>query len=384
MAIYAVVAVVVVAAVVGAAGYELKWFGGHSSGQAVGSCPSPETLQGSGANFILPLMTSWEQSYTSATGNSVNYNPGGSGAGVTALTNKLVDFAASDAPLNSSARSALTAQTSVLTLPITAGGLAIVYHLSGVSGSLNLSGPVIAEIYTGKITMWNDPAIARNNTAISNLPAHSILTVHRSDPAGTTYVLADYLSQTSPAWATSPGKGLQLAWPKAPAQITGKGNSGVLTDVENNAYSIGYVDLTDVLTATTVPQYASLLNPSGAFVAPTLADVASAIADKSATTSFPAASADWTAVSMVNAPGAGDYPLATFAYLYVYQAVNLGFTTALPNAQALVQFINWAATSGQGAAASLDYVALAPAIVAQVQSALGTMTFDGTAIPACR
>jgi phosphate transport system substrate-binding protein len=378
------VAVLVVVALVGAVGYGLNWFGGHKSSHAVGSCPSPETLQGAGANFILPLMTSWAKSYNTATGNSVNYNPGGSGAGVTSLTNKLVDFAASDAPLNSTARTALTAQTSVLTLPVTSGGLAIVYHLTGITKPLNLSGPVLADIYTGKITMWNDPAIAGNNTGVSNLPSHSIVTVHRSDSAGTTYVLTDYLSQTSPAWASSPGKGLQIAWSKAPTQLAGKANSGVLTDVLNNEYSIGYVDLTDVLSAVTVPQYANLLNPFGAFVTPTLADVASAIADKSAITTFPSASADWTTVSMVNAPGATDYPLATFAYVYVYQASNEGFTSSLPNAQALVQFIHWAVTSGQSASASLDYVALAPTIVAQVESALGTMTFNGAAIPACQ
>jgi phosphate ABC transporter phosphate-binding protein len=318
-------------------------------------------------------------SFGSQSSNTVNYNPAGSGAGITAFTGKTVDFAGTDVGLNSSQTAALTSP--VVTVPITAGGLAIVYNVPGVASGLKLSGPVLANIYLGKVHTWNDPSIAANNSGVS-LPNQPITTVHRSDSAGTTFILTDYFSQDSPAWASGPGTGLSVSWPVTPSpSVAEKGNSGIAKYVTANAYSIGYVDLTDSVLAKL--SYAKLQNPAGNFVLPTPASVASAIADKSATTTFPNATGNWGRVTMVNANGSGDYPLATFAYFFVYQGLDKGYAPSLLKAEVIVAWLKWAVTTGQSFAAGLYYTALAATIVSVDQKAIGTLTYGGKAVPAC-
>jgi phosphate ABC transporter phosphate-binding protein len=378
-ALAAVVIIVVAGLVVG---YEEHWIG--PPGPKTGGCGTGITLQGNGAQFVLPLVNQWAKAYQSQTSNQVNYPAAGSGTGITDFSENppLIDFAITDDPLDSAEVSALP--SAALTLPVTAGALAIIYNLPGVSGHLNLTGLLLAEVYNGTITSWNDPAIQADNPGVS-LPSASIVTVHRLDPAGTTFVLTDLLSQDSPAWAAGPGKGISVSWPSAPTQLAEKGNSAVLLTVESKTDSIGYSDLTDVLTTTNPVQYAAVQNPKGSFVVPTLANTASAIADKSATTTFPTSSGNWYTVSMVNAQGTGDYPLATFAYMFVYQAVNKGYEPSLTKAQVLVQWLDWVITTGQtySNASNLYYVPLPAAVVSIDQTGIQTMTFNGAAIPSC-
>jgi phosphate transport system substrate-binding protein len=384
-----IVAVVVVVVLVAslAAGYEAGWFGKASTAAKAGACPTGTTLQGNGAQFVEPLMSQWEPLYSAATGNQVNYPAGGSGTGLTDFNSTTIDFAITDEPLDAAQTSGLPAPA--ITLPIVGGALAIIYNVPGVSRALNLTGAIVADIFLGTITNWNDSAIRAINPGVA-LPNATIYTVHRSDPAGTTYVLTNFLSEDSPAWNTSVGQGISVAWPSGPKQIAQKGNSAVLTEVETTEYTIGYSDLTDVLTAKSPPAYAAVENPSGRFVLPTIASTTSAIQDKLATISLPNSSGNWYPVSLVNAPGAPDYPLATFVFLFVYKALDRGFEPSAGKAQVIVQWLDWAisptaqdlanTTSG---ATPLYYVPLPATVVAVDQAGIDSLTYDGTSVPGC-
>jgi phosphate transport system substrate-binding protein len=376
--LYAVVAVVAVVAIVLLVGFGAGWFAKHPGTSKPGSCPTGVTLLGGGASFITPIMSGWQKGFNSATGNTVSYSPSGAGAGITSLQNAQVDFAATDNPVNGSTLALMKGK--VLTVPVTAGALAIVYNLPGYTAPLKLSGPVIADIYLGAITDWNDSRITSNNSGFNpgNQPIKPTI---RSDSAGTTFVLTDFLSQESPAWATQVGKGISVAFPHLSTEVGANGNSGVYKHVLATPYSFGYVDLTDVLNNQV--QYAKVLNPAGVYLAPNLADSASAIANKSATTTFPSPTGDWNNVSMVNSPGAGDYPLVTFAYAFVYQKTELGYQSGAAKSQTIFQFLNWTIGPGQALAPSLYYVTLPSKVLALDAVGLGSLTFNGGPIPAC-
>jgi phosphate transport system substrate-binding protein len=388
---FALVAVVIIVVAGLAVGYEQGWF--NSPATKAASCGTGTTLQGNGAQIVLPLMDQWETAYSASTGNQINYPAAGSGTGITDFSAHppLIDFAVTDDPLTASEAAALPG--TALTLPITAGALAIVYNLPGVTGHLNLTGALVADIYLGKITKWNNASILADQTSaqqaqLNALTSETIITVHRSDAAGTTFVLTNFLSEDSPAWNISgggPGEGISISWPAAPTQEAEKGNSAVLSYVEGNAETIGYSDLTDVLTATSPPAYAAIQNPKGTFVVPTIASAASAVDDKVASMTFPSSASSWYNVSLVNAQGTTDYPMATFIYLFVYQAAAQGYQPTVNKTQVLIQFINWALTTGQtySDTSGLYYVALPAAIVSLDQAGLQTMTFNGAAIPSC-
>jgi phosphate transport system substrate-binding protein len=387
--IAAVIIVVVIVIVVVGAGYEAHWFGGGTHTASEGACSTGLTLAGNGAQIVNPLVEVWAQDYQTATGNAVNYVDGGSGTGLTDFSQNppLIDFAITDNPLSAAQRSALPAQP--LTLPIVGGSITVIYNLPGVGGHLNLTGAILAEIYNGNITKWNDPAIAGINPGVT-LPSDTIVTVHRSDSSGATYVFTDLLSQDSHYWASTVGKNLLPGWPKAPTQTAVKGNSLMLSTVATTDYTIGYSDLTDTLTYTaSALQYAAIENPAGHFVVPTLANTATAITDKLATTTLPSSTGSWYNVSMVNANGTGDYPVATFIYLYVYQATDKGLSPSLDKSQVIVQWLDYILSStAQGLANStaqeLYYVALPASVVAIDNSGIQTMSYNGASIPACK
>lgn len=382
--------VVVILVVAGlAVGYQEKWFSSTQS-SALGTCPSGITLQGDGAQFVAPLMSVWTDAFASETGNAVNYPASGSGTGLTHFSESppLIDFAITDEPLSPAQRATMPAQP--LTLPIIGGALAIIYNLPGVPGHLNLTGAILAEIYNGNISTWNNSAIQAINPGV-NLPSNPIITVHRADPAGTTYVLTDLLSQDSPYWATHIGKGISVDFPALAGAIAAKGNSLVLSTVATTSYAIGYSDLTDVLTYTkSVVQYAAIENPAGHYIVPTLANTASAIADKVASTgTFPTSTGNWYNVSMVNAAGTTDYPLATFVYLFVYQNTSNGYDPSSAKSQVIVQWLDWVLSTGQTLAnetspSQLYYTALPASILAIDATGIQTMSYNGAVIPACK
>jgi phosphate ABC transporter phosphate-binding protein len=384
--VYAVIGVVIVVVVLVAVGASTNWYGLQKS-STTAACTSGVTLQGDGAQVATPLMGVWTTAYQGTTANMVNYPGSGSGTGLTHFTSTSIDFAVTDDPLTPAERTAMPAQA--LTLPFVGGALTIIYDLPGLSGHLNLTGVMLAEIYIGNITKWNDPAIAAINPGV-NLPAQTIYTVHRSDAAGTTYVLSDFLTQSSSYWSSTVGKGISIGFPKAPEQTAEKGNSLMISTVTSTKYSIGYSDLTDVLTSASPPQYAAIQNPAGNYIVPTLANTESAIADKVASmSSIPASTGDWFNVSMVKANGTADYPIATFLYMYVYQATDKGFSPTLDKSQVLVQWLHWALSTGQGLAdetqpSQLYYAPLPGSIINVDEAGIQTMTFNGAGIPSCK
>jgi phosphate transport system substrate-binding protein len=382
--LFAAIAVVVVVVIIVVVGFEAGWFGKSSSTPTkLGACPTGVTLLGAGANFIQPIMSNWVSSWDALSGNQLSYNPSGAGAGITALTTKTVDFGATDEPLNSSELAAFTSP--VLTLPITAGALAIIYNLPGVTQTLKLNGTTIADIYLGTISTWNNSMIAAQNPGV-NLPPNPIIPVYRSDAAGTTYVLTDFLSEDSAQWNHTVGVGISVSWPATPTHGVGQhGNSGVAKYVAATSFTISYVDLADAILYKTT--YAQIENPAGQYITPTPADTASAIATIIKSTTLPAASGNWNGVSMVNSHGSADYPLATLAYAFVYQKADQGYfpsgATSVSRVQALVGFLTWVENEGQANATALNYVPLPSQISSIATNGLATMTFNGQSIPAC-
>ncbi|HTW40180.1 MAG TPA: phosphate ABC transporter substrate-binding protein PstS [Thermoplasmata archaeon] len=377
-----VVLIILVAGV--AVAYEEKWFGSTKSS---GTC-GPLTLQGDGAQFVQPLVDAWASDYNSATGNQVNYPASGSGTGLTHFSEHppLIDFAITDNPLSASEMAALP--SAALTLPVIGGALAIVYNVPGVptTSHIDLTGSVLAGIYLGLVTNWNSTAIASLNPTL-HLPNASITTVHRSGSAGTSYVLSDFLSQDNATWASHVGKSLTPSWPTAPKQTGASSNALVLSTVESTADSIGYSDLTDyVILDSSAMGDAAIENPAHTFVVANLTNTATAIADKVASMpTLPTSTGNWYNVSMVNANGTNDYPLATFAYLYVYQNTGAGFSPSQEKSEVLVQWIDWLLTTGQAAASgpNLYYAALPASVLTIDQAGVSTMTYNSAAVQAC-
>jgi phosphate ABC transporter phosphate-binding protein len=384
--VYAIVGTVVVVVILVAVGYSTSWYGLQKSSSPT-PCSSGITLQGDGAQVAAPLMGVWTPAYHQLTNNTVNYPASGSGTGLTHFTAGTLDFGVTDDPLSASQVSALP--TPALTLPFVGGALTIIYNLPALTGHLNLTGAILAGIYNGTITTWDDPALVASNPHVT-LPSNTIAPVVRSDAAGTTYVFTDFLSQSSTWWAVNVGKGISVAFPHVTAEKAVHGNSAVISTVTGTSYTIGYSDLTDVLASSTPPQYAAIQNPAGNYIVPTIANTESAIADKVASmASIPPSTGNWYSVSMVKANGTTDYPIATFIYMFVFQAGDKGYSPTLAKTQVIVQWLHWVLSTGQLSAdetqpTPLYYAPLPSPIVSVDLAGIQTMTYNGAAIPACK
>ncbi len=328
---------------------------GTDTSKPAAASTSGADLTGAGATFPQPIYSKWIAEYAAKTGVKINYQSIGSGGGIKQLSEQTVDFGASDAPMSDS-DIAKAKGGAVYHIPTVVGVVALAYNLPGVP-SLKLSGPVLADIYLGKITKWNDERIAQLNPGVT-LPAKDILVVHRSDGSGTTYIFSDYLASVSPTWQTAPGKGKELQWPVG---LGAKGNEGVAGQIKQTPSSIGYVELAYV--TQNKLSAAELQNSAGKFVAPSAAS-ATAAAD-AAVAKFPA-NTDYR-VSIVNSGGADTYPITSFTWLLVYQHMP-----DAAKAKKLGEFIRWSLTEGQKEASSLDYAplpaALATRLVARADS----------------
>ncbi len=396
LAIIAVVVIVIIVAATLAVGVQQKWF---SSGTTTStSCAKGVTLQGDGAQFVSPLMDAWVYDFAGQTGAQVNYPASGSGTAITHFSENppLIDFAVADEPLNASERAAMPSQP--LTLPIVGGALTIIYNIGNVPGHLNLTGAILTDIYDGTISSWNNSAIAAINPGVT-LPNLGITTVWRDDPAGTTFVLTDFLSASSTYWNDNVGKGLTVNYGQFhhnTTQTAEKGNSLMLSTVATVPGAIGYTDLTDTVTYKTPLSYAAIENPSHNFIVPDVANTLSAIDNTVAAnpSAYPSSTGNWYNVTMINAPGASDYPLATLVYTYVYQSANeltpaAGATApTVQKAELLVYWLNWILTDGQKLTnettpTPLYYAALPSALIAIDDAGIKTMTFNGAAIPSC-
>jgi phosphate transport system substrate-binding protein len=377
--VWVAVGIVVIIVILVGVGFTTSWYGlqKSSSSSPPGACTSGVTLQGQGASFLNALISTWKTSYTTTTSNQVDYTSNSAGQGISALADKLADFAATDEPMNASDVASMPGTT--YTLPVTGGPVVVVYNLPSYPHQLKLTPAQIAGIYNGTITNWNSSALATNNPG---LPTDQITTVHRIDQAGTTYVLTNLLSIYSPWWKSNIGTTvLPAKWPTTPSSQGEKGNSALAKFVAATPYTIGYIDLPDAVNDHLAPG-AAILNPAGAYVGASVANTSSAINSLAGQT-IPSPSGNWSSVSWVNAPGATDYPLATLSYFVVFQDPHVGYTSSLANAQVLRQWLHWVLTTGQGLSAGVDYVNPPANIVSQDLNALNSMVYDGASIPAC-
>jgi phosphate transport system substrate-binding protein len=350
--------------------------GAGGGGQAI-------TINGAGATFPFPLIDTWRVEYQSLIPSvSINYQSIGSGGGVRQFTERTVDFGASDAPLTEEEMQALP--STPVHIPETIGSVVAAYNLPGIDKGLKLTGPVLADIFAGKITRWDDQRIRELNPDLS-IPAADIVVVHRSDGSGTTFIWTSYLSQVSPEWNQTIGAGKSVQWTVG---LGASGNEGVSNTIRSTPNSIGYVELTYALT--TDMDYASLMNREGNFVEPTVdstqaAAQAAIIMNNTGTAgnntsasafSLPSGDQSWTHVSLLDAPGADSYPIASFSYLLLYKELSTNIDS-MEKARALAEFINWAITDGQQFASPLHYVPLPDSVVQHNQQTLRSLTFNG-------
>lgn len=330
------------------------------------------TITGAGSTFVFPLMDTWRVEYNKLYSDTqLNYQSIGSGAGIKLLINKQVDFAASDAPLQPAD---MAKAPGALTLPESIGGITISYNIPGVDKGLKLTGPLIAQIFMGNITSWNDPAITALNPSL-NQTSQKIVVAHRADGSGTTYALTDYLSKVSPDWKSKIGQGKTVPWPVG---IGSQGNQGVAATIKSTSYSIGYVELAYAYQNNMT--YAFVQNADGnAFVEPTIDTVSADAA--SGSTSLPAPDGDWSKVSIVNQPGSNSYPISTLTYVMIYKDLSQVNGETQDKATKVVSFLNWIIHDGQKFATPLLYVPLPDSITKLDEQGLGEIVFNGSAVP---
>jgi len=306
-------------------------------------------INGAGASFPYPIYSKWFSEYNKKNPTiQINYQSVGSGAGIKQATEGTVDFGASDGPMNDEQLKAYSDKhgSGILHFPTVLGAAVPTYNVPGVDATLNFTPEALAGIYLGKVTKWNDPAIAGANKGVK-LPADDIVVVHRSDGSGTSYIWTDYLSKVSDEWKSKVGKNTSVNWPVG---LGGKGNEGVTGLVKQTPNAIGYVEL--IYAAQNKIPYGTVKNSSGAFVKADLAGVSAAAA--AAAKEMP----DDFRVSITNAPGKGAYPISSFTWLLIPEK----FTDATKR-DAMKGFLKWALTDGQGLVEDLSYAKLPKAVV---------------------
>lgn len=317
---------------------------------AVGA--TAQNINGAGATFPYPIYSRWFTQYSKLHPEvKINYQSIGSGGGIRQVSEGTVDFGATDGPMNDDQLKA--AKVKVMHIPTVLGAVVPVYNIPGVTKELNFSSEVIADIYLGKITTWNDPKIAKDNPGVS-LPANAILPVYRSDGSGTTYIFTDFLSKVSPDWQSKVGKATSVKWPTGIGQ---KGNEGVAGMVRQSPNSFGYVEL--IYATQNKMSYGSVKNASGKFVKASTEGVTEAAA--AAAKTMPA---DYR-VSITNAPGANSYPISSFTWLLIPT-----HSTDPAKAKALAGFLDWMLTDGEGEAAAMTYAPLPKPVQEMVRKSI--------------
>lgn len=336
-------------------------------------------INAAGATFPFPLIDLWRVEYNKQYSNiNLNYQSIGSGGGIKQHIEKTVNFAASDKPLK---QSEAELAPGTLHIPEAIGGVVVAYNIPEVPDKgLKLTGQNIADIYLGKITKWNDPAIVANNPDL-NLPDATIIATHRSDGSGTTFVFTDYLGTVSSEFDEHIGKGKSVPWGDVPNSkatlVAAAGNEGVAGIVRSTEYAVGYVELAYAFQ--TGMSFAYVQNADGtAFVEPTLKSISAASAGL-ADSGLPAAHEDWSDVTMVNAPGSNSYPIASFTYLLVYENLEQAVKST-EEAKAVVHLIHWMITKGQEHSSTLLYVPLSDKVVEIGKQGLARVKYNGNTI----
>ena len=305
-------------------------------------------ITGAGSSFVYPVMSKWSAAYAEKTGNRLNYQSIGSGAGIAQIKEGTIDFGASDAPMKTEDLQ----KYGLGQFPLVVGGIVPVVNIAGVEpGQVKLDGTTLADIFLGKIRNWNDPKIAALNAGLT-LPAGKITVVHRSDGSGTSFNFTNYLSKVSPEWASKVKFGTAVEWPTG---VGGKGNEGVSQYVKQIKGSIGYVEY--AYAVKNKISWVDLKNAAGNDTKPDADSFAAA-----------AATADWASARdfnlvMTNAPGAQAWPITATTWVVMYKAPkNTG------NAKVAFDFFRYALEQGKPAASALDYVPLPPTLVRQVEA----------------
>jgi phosphate transport system substrate-binding protein len=321
---------------------------------ALGAALSAQKVQitGAGATFPYPIYSKWFAEYNKLHPNvEINYQSIGSGGGIRQISSRTVFFGATDGPMTQEQLDG--APGKILHFPTVLGADVPVYNIPGVSGQLKFSGPVLADIFLGKVTKWNDAAIAKLNAGV-NLPATDITVVHRSDGSGTTYIWVDYLSKVSPEWKQKVGVSTSVNWPVG---LGGKGNEGVAGLVKQTPGSLGYVEL--IYALQTNISYGTVQNSAGKFIAASTESVTAAAA--AAAKQMPA---DFR-VSITNPPGEAAYPISSFTWLLLYESPQ-----DKAQGKIMVDFMTWALSEGQKFASNLGYAPLPPEVIEMEKKAL--------------
>jgi phosphate transport system substrate-binding protein len=302
-------------------------------------------ITGAGATFPYPIYSKWFSEYNKLKPNvEINYQSIGSGGGIRQITNQTVFFGATDGPMTQEQLQAAPGR--ILHFPTVLGADVPVYNIPGVDATLKFTGPLLADIFLGKVKKWNDPAVTKLNPGVQ-LPATDITVVHRSDGSGTTYIWVDYLAKVSPEWKQKVGVATSVNWPTG---VGGKGNEGVAGLVRQTPGSIGYVELIYALQSKI--RYGAVQNMAGEFVQANVQSVTAAAA--AAVANMPK---DFR-VSITNPPGKGVYPIASFTWLLLYENPK-----DKQQARIFVDFVKWMLTDGQKFAAELGYAPLPNAVV---------------------
>ena len=323
---------------------------------------SGQTLLGAGSSFIYPLFSKMFAEYHAKTGIEVNYQSIGSGGGILQLTNKTVDFGASDGPLN--AEQTTKIGVPALHIPMASGAVVITYNLPGNNNLISLTPDIIADIFLGKITKWTDPRITSLNKGVS-IPDLPLLVCHRSDGSGTTAIFTNYLSKVSPEWSSKVGSGGAVNWPTG---LGGKGSEGVSGLVKQTPGGIGYVEL--IYAMQNKLDYAKVKNKSGKFIEPSLASVTAA-----SNTSIP----DDAKVFLTDTDAADGYPISGFTWVLIYKDQNYGGRSA-DRAKKLLQLLWWNIHDGQQYCTPLNYSPLSKSALAVAEKILKSATYGGKAI----
>jgi phosphate transport system substrate-binding protein len=307
------------------------------------------TLNGAGATFPYPMYSKWFSKYHDAHPDiQFNYQSIGSGGGIRQVLAGTVDFGASDGPMTD--EQLAQAKTKILHVPTVLGADVPAYNIPGVTSELKFTPEALAGIFLGKITSWNDPAIAKENPGVK-LPTDQIIVIHRSDGSGTTYIWTDYLSKISPEWQSQAGKGTSVKWPVG---LGGKGNEGVAGMIRQMQGAIGYVEL--VYAVQNKITYGSVRNAAGEFVKASLDSVTAAAA------SVKSMPADFR-ISITNAPGKDAYPISSFTWLLIPAQ-----SKDAAKGKIIADFLNWMVDDGQKMTADLTYAPLPESVVTKVKA----------------
>ncbi|TDX01882.1 phosphate ABC transporter substrate-binding protein PstS [Dinghuibacter silviterrae] len=331
-------------------------------GKDTAASSDDNTLLGAGSTFVYPLFSKQFAEYNTTTGLKVNYQSIGSGGGILQLTNKTVDFGDSDAPLNDDQAKKIAAD--VLHIPMCSGAVAISYNLPDLKDTLKLTPSVLADLFIGKITSWDDKAIASINPGVK-LPKLPVVIAHRSDGSGTTNIFTSYLSKVDTGWAGKVGKGSSVNWPVG---LGGKGTEGVAGTIKQTPGAIGYIEL--AYAVQNKMAFAKLQNKSGNFITPTVASTTAA-----GNVQIPADSK----ISLSNTEAADGYPIAGFTWAIIYKEQNYNGRSQ-DRATKLVKLLWWNIHDGQKFAEPLTYAPLAPAAVTVAENILKSATYDGKPI----